>query len=221
MKRQKRFIPIVTLTALVLTAMVFSSCMFFNFGNQTSKKEMLQDYQDMYQQELLDHFAANEDIFNRVAATIMAYIAGAEDFESYNRISISFGDEENDFIFFTARQPDRDDEEVLRESIILVDDDAINIYGLTREELGKVLEGDGFERKTGLPRYTSAFVSSWLHRENTGDFVDFPFYWEGLYNRADRVEAALYYSGSGIARENTVKINDHWFIEYTFYLAPL
>jgi len=195
--------------------------MFFNFGNQTSNKEMLQDYKDRHEQELLGHFAENEDIFNRVAATFMTYVAGAKDFESYNRISISFGSEENDYIFFTARQPDRDSEEVLRESIVFADDDAINIYGLTREELDKILEGGDFERKTGLPRYTSAFVSSRLHKENTGDFVDFPFYWEGLYNRADRVEAALYYSDTGIMRDNTVKINDNWFIEYTLYLAPL
>ena len=225
MKRQNRLTPLFALVTLVFITVFFSSCLHGN-GNSKSREECLQDYQEKYKQEILNHFTENEDVFNKTAETLNAYAAGLDDIDSYKTISLGNHGIQNDngkiakYTLFTARQPNPDTDDRVRDYIDFLSDSTINLYDLTEDDLDKIFMGEDYNPNSQIARYSEAYCDSLSDDEHRGESIGFPFALEQYYNRADRVEATLYYSMPEVAGDNPDRINDHWYISYYVYWAP-
>ena len=186
-----------------------------------SQEECIQDFQDRYRQDMLDHFAENEETFNRLVDTLTSYIDNVDDIDMYRSMSLSHNRDQNDYRLFTAREPDQDGDDIVRVFIDFINDSTVNIYDITEEELDMILEGEGFDRNSGLPRYEKVIIiDSMSNSEDPGKIITFSFGQMGFYNKADRVEASLHYIRDGESQDFPDKINDHWFITYSVYWAP-
>jgi len=223
MEKQKRF-GLFALAALILSAMFLSSCIF---GGGKSQEECLQDYREKYQQRMIDHFAENEDVFNRIAETLSVYVAGADDIGSYKTISLgnymTFSDkgETAKYTLFIVKQLNANDKnDITREYIDFLNDSTINVHALKEEELDEIFMPDGFDSTSLLARYTEAYCDALSNAVHRGDYVGFSFALPQIYNRADRVDATLWYSKSGGMSDSPDRINDHWYITYSLYWSP-
>jgi len=176
-----------------------------------SQEECLQDYEERYEQRIVGHFTENEEIFNRIAETLNAYAVAAEKAGGYRTISLGNygGYSEAKYALFIVRA---DAENIVtREYIDFLHDSAINIYALTEEELDLIfMEGD-YGSDTPLTRYMEAKCESFGHS------VSFSFALPQIYNRADRVDATLWYTKQEISPDDPDRINDNWYISYYLY----
>ena len=225
MKRYKHFILLTALVALVFTTVLFSSCIFGKPGagerSGMTEEECEQDFRERYHQQILDHFAENEDIFTRIVDTFAAYTADADDLDIYGNIILGNKSGFEDYYWFTAKRPDPDNkDDIVREFLDFVNDKNINVYDLTKEELDRIFIKMDSSMNSSMQRYEEAYLYSLLYDKNRDDTVAFPGINMGMYNRNDRVEATLFYSKSGADKDNPDSINDHWSIFYSVYWSP-
>jgi len=233
MKKQGQFIKLLILVTLALATIFLSSCnlparivSLLTSGSGMSQEECLEDFKKENEQRIIDHFKENEEIFNKVAESLNAFIAGADDIDSYRTISLgSFPtfDENHEpvhrYMLFTVRQPDPDSNERVREYLDFLNDKSINIFKLTSDELEKFLTGEDYDYNSRQVRYTEASCVSLEDPNYRGNSIMFPSTIIGMYNRADRVEASLWYSKSAVKSDNPDRINEHWSITYSVYWA--
>jgi len=234
MKKHNHLIKLAALVILVFTAVFFSSCVSRLFSKLSSglspglsREECLQDFEENYKPQIIDHFTENEEVFNKIAETLNAFVAGADDIDSYNTISLGSYKSQNDngeivkYTLFTARRLNPDDKnDITREHIDFLNDSTINIYDLKKEDLDKVFMGDDYDPNTGMIRYREAKCHALSYEEYRGNSVEFIPAIAQMYNKADRVEAILWYSKSVIPHDSENRINDHWNIVYSIYWSP-
>ena len=213
---KNRAVALIMIAAIVL----LSSC-FFSSG--MSREECQEDFIDKHEQRIVAHLNDNIDVFEKVAGTINAYVENADDIDSYRTISLAYRTikNENDenvsgYSIFTARQPDSDD--VIREYTEFIDNGDINIFKLTKDELDMVFPD--FDYNSGVAGYKEAYSDSLAYAQYRGNSVAFVYHYEEMYNKADRVDAVLYYSESIVPEDTKHRINDHWYIVYSVYWSP-
>ncbi|MCL2671927.1 MAG: hypothetical protein FWF10_07820 [Clostridiales bacterium] len=213
MKKRNRFVRSLALVALAFAMALLTACL-----SGLSQEECMQDYRERYEQRIIDHFTENEEIFNRIAETLHAYVAAAEDIERYWTISLGnygFHNDNNEDAKYTLFISKTDAENnTVREYIDILNDSAINIYGLTEAELDLIFMTGDYGSDSPLNRYMEAKCESF------GVTIRFPFALPQIYNRADRVEATLWYTASEISEDDPDRINDHWYISYYLYWSP-
>ena len=222
MSIRKQYLFIVI--ALVIAMVFLSSC---SSEPGMSKEECLKDYKEAYRQKIIDHFTENEEIFDKIAASVSDYLTGAGAAHGYLTFSLgdhgpqSINGETVKYTLFTAsRAGAGDKDEVVREYIDFLNDRAFNIYDLEEEELDRIFVADVNDLNAGAAKYTQAYCDSLPDDELRGSSVGFTFAIPGNYNKADRVDATLRYSKPGVSADDPDRINDHWYIEYSVYWSP-
>ena len=204
-------------------------------------KERIASHQEIYQQKILDHFAENEGIFNKIIETFAAFEGNADDFGRYKTVSLindlKYGDDggqmENNYVFFTARTEITGGEpNTITERIDFLSDKTYNIHGIKEEELNKVLlDAEDYGYDSGKNSYylkESAMIKYNKINYNSENYVVFESFARSPFEKADIVSTKLIYDKSGAPegggdnyKYGVYKINDCWYIEYYYYAAPL
>ena len=230
---------IILLFALIFAAIFLSSCS--SVITEEKIKEHIADHKEIYQQKILDNFAENEEIFNKIIETFLAFEDNAGDIEHYKTISLindvkygdTVGQRENSYIFFTVRTEITDGENnTVTERVDFLNDKMYNINDIKKEELNKIFfaaEDYGYDKDKDLYYIKSSAMVKYgkinYYHEN---YVVFESLACSIFEKADRVETVLIYNKSGAPEDNRnnykyeiYKINDCWYLEYYYYVAPL
>jgi len=223
-KLMKKSKLVVLALALVLAAAFSTSC------NPITEEKVwahIAEYKEQYQQKFLDHFNENEEIFNKITATIAAFRDNTEDIENYGNITLKndapYGDKGNEdrYIFFTAHQ-------INPLKVDFTDDKTINVFDIKEEELNRIfLAAENYEYNEEKNYYN--INASVKYKELScisEDYIRFEYFAYGMFEKNDRVETALIYDiteppeDRGDYRYDIFTINDYWYIEYHYYISP-
>jgi len=231
------------LTSIALVSAILTSC--------TSTKELeenLRSYQTMYQEQILDHFAQNEDTFIRIVKTFDAILEEADNLEDYYNVTlvndVIYSDDKksvrNNYVMTVSKYVMKDGERVKTgEQIDLLTDARYNRFDLTEAEFNRVFIseedykhneefGTTYVWSPELIKYTYVSFKYILANDSAkGNFIHFDFYIERpVGKKPDRANMVLIYSRSGEAPQSTGgiklmhQINDHWYLDYQLYLSP-
>ena len=219
------------LPLLLCFMMLFLSSCIFNFAHSgMSKEECANDFEENHIPHMTEVLLNNEKIFNKVVDTLHAYVAGMDDSSNYKTISLGkykIHPDDGDirkYALFTEKFSGPVSDEIIREHIEFLNDKSINIHGLTESELDKIFAGASYDPNNPGIKYKEAFVnlSSTINgSSSSGDpAIGFTPVVPVMYNKADRIDAVLWYGLQDVEKDDPCKINDLWSITYSLYWSP-